>query len=122
MALPVGDHRWSLIPDGDGKMHLIDLDPFEPDTPEPAFNAAADVFFVLFTRRNPTAGQRLAQTTGSISGSQWNSGAAGTRFIIHGWNNNHQSPVNRDITAAFLSRGDHNVVSKLFINLRFVQV
>ncbi|CRK89208.1 CLUMA_CG002968, isoform A [Clunio marinus] len=104
-------HRWTLIPDGDGRMHLMDLNPIEPIEPvEPSFNADNDVFFVLFTRRNPTAGQRLARTTASINGSQWRSTAGGTRFIIHGWNNNPLSPVNTMITQAYLAAADHNVV------------
>lgn len=104
-------HRWNVVPDGDGKMHLMELNPAEVEI-EPTFNADTDVFFVLFTRRNPTAGQRLASTTASINNSQWSSAAGGTRFIIHGWNNNHQSNVNIVITRAFLAAADHNVVGK----------
>lgn len=91
-------------------MHLMDLNPIEVE-PEPAFNANNDVFFVLFTRRNPTAGVRLSTTNAAaIRSTNWNSNAGGTRFIIHGFNNNHQSPVNIDITRALLARADHNVV------------
>lgn len=103
-------NRWALVPDNEGRMHLMDLDASELE-PEPYFNAANDVFFVLYTRRNPTAGQRLAQTTASINNSQWSNGSSGTRFIIHGFNNNHQSPVNVVITRAFLAAADHNVVA-----------
>lgn len=99
--------RWQMVPDGDGHMHLIDT---LAEDVESFWNPAVDVFFVLHTRRNPTAGQRLARTTASLQGSQWNSASAGTRFIIHGWNNNHQSPVNVQITSAFLAAADHNVV------------
>lgn len=111
MALPTeSKHRWTLVPDGDGKMHLLDMNPIDVVEPESFFNPANDVFFVLFTRRNPTAGQRLARTVASINNSQWSNGAGGTRFIIHGWNNNHQSSVNTDLTRAFLAAADHNVV------------
>lgn len=71
-------HRWILVPDGEGRMHLMDLNPIDFE-PEPAFNPNDDVFFILFTRRNPTVGQRLLQTTASISGSQWSNAAPGTR-------------------------------------------
>jgi len=108
VALPAAS-RWELVPDSEGKLHLVDMNPIEIE-PEPFFNPATDVFFVLFTRRNPTAGQRIAQTVAAISGSNWNSGSAGTRFIIHGWNNNSNSPVNVAITRAFLAAADHNVV------------
>lgn len=111
-AVPVETrHRWTLVPDGDNRLHLVDLDDVSVQEPEPAFNADTDVFFVLFTRRNPTAGQRLASTVASINNSQWSSAAAGSRFIIHGWNNNHQSAVNIVITRAFLAAADHNVIA-----------
>jgi hypothetical protein len=110
LALPTeSKHRWALVPDGEGRMHLTDLNPFEVE-PEPFFNAAQDVFFVLFTRRNPTAGQRITSTTASIGNSQWRNAATGTRFIIHGFNNNHLSPVNVIITSAYLAAADDNVV------------
>lgn len=103
------NHRWALVPDNEGRMHLMDMNPIEAE-PEPSFNPDVDVFFVLFTRRNPTAGQRLSFNAANIRSTNWNSNAGGTRFIIHGFNNNHRSPVNVDITRAFLARADHNVV------------
>lgn len=110
LAAPTeSNHRWALVPDNEGRMHLMDLNPIEVEV-EPAFNADNDVFFVLFTRRNPTSGQRLSFNAAAIRNTNWNSAAGGTRFIVHGFNNNHQSPVNVDITRAFLARADHNVV------------
>lgn len=78
---------------------------------EPPFNPDTDVYFVLFTRRNPTIGQRLASTNESIISSQWKNKALGTRFIVHGWTKNLSSPVNVLITRAFLAAGDYNVVA-----------
>lgn len=100
-------HRWALIPDGDGKMHLIDTNPYKADV-EPFFNAENDVVFLLFTTRNP-GGERLYFDAGQIRNTQFNAGAP-CRFIIHGWNNDENSEVNTAITAAYLSRGDFNVV------------
>lgn len=103
-------HRWTLIPDGSGKMHLIDLNPIQGEAIEPLFNAQNDVFFMLFTQRNPTSGQRLSTNdANAIRNSQWNSGAP-TRFVIHGWNNDAKSAVNIQITAGYVNRGDFNVV------------
>lgn len=90
-------------------MHLVDMNPVDMEI-EPAFDANADVFFVLFTRRNPTAGQRIGNDANQIRASQWNN-AAQTRFIIHGFQNNHGSEVNVVVRQAFLARGDHNVVA-----------
>lgn len=102
-------HRWAMIPDGDGKMHLIDLNPYHVDI-EPFFNADNDVIFSLFTQRNPTSGQRLTMDANAIRNTNWNAGA-NTRFVIHGWNNDGNSAVNTQIRSAYLQRGDFNVVS-----------
>lgn len=104
-------HRWSLIPDGSGRMHLIDFNSYETETVEPRFNAQNDVFFLLFTRRNPTSGQRLSTNdANAIRNTQWNSKVP-TRFVIHGWNNDNTAAVNTQITAGYINRGDFNVVS-----------
>ena len=68
------------MPDGDGRLHLVDLNPFTPDErvdvePEPAFNAEADVIFRVFTRANPTSGQVITlNNAASLSNSNFNSG------------------------------------------------
>lgn len=102
-------HRWSLVPDNEGRMHLVDLNPVEV-VAEPFFNADNDVFFLLFTRRNPLVGQRIGFDAAAIRNTNWNINAPGTRFIIHGFNNDNRSPVNTMITAAYLRRNDMNVV------------
>ena len=98
-----------MVPDNEGRMHLIDLQPVELE-PEPFFNADRDVFFLLFTRRNPLVGQRIGFDAAAIRNTNWNTAAPGTRFIIHGFNNDNQSPVSTMITAAYLRRSDFNVV------------
>lgn len=72
-------HRWVLSPDGDGKMHLIDLNPYYQVDVEPFFNAETDVFFMLYTIRNPTAGQRITFDANAIRNTPFNAGAP-TRF------------------------------------------
>jgi hypothetical protein len=46
-------HRWTLIPDAEGRMHLMDMNPIEVPV-QPFFNAETDIIFLLSTRRNPT--------------------------------------------------------------------
>lgn len=107
-------HRWSLIPDGDGKLHLIDLNTYQADEPEriqAAWNAENDVFFVLATIRNRN-GARVNIDANQIRNNGFNAGAP-VRFIIHGWNNNQGSDVNTLIRNAYLNRGDFNVVSEV---------
>lgn len=87
----------------------MDMNPIELE-PEASWNVETDTFFVLFTRRNPTAGQRITSTAASINASQWNNNAPGTRFIIHGWTQSATSGMNAEIRNAFLASADHNVV------------
>ena len=102
------DYRWNLMPDGDGQMHVIDAAP-ELQEAEPFFNAEVDTTFLLFTRSNPTTGQRITWTAASISGSNFNS-AHSTRVLIHGFNSGPSSGVNIASTASYLQRGDFNVI------------
>lgn len=102
------EHRWSLVPDNEGRMHLVDLNPVEVVI-EPLFNADNDVFFLLFTRRNPLVGQRIGFDAAAIGATNFNRNQE-TRFIIHGYNNNNLSPVNTMITEAYLRRSDVNVI------------
>lgn len=101
-------HRWTLIPDGDGRMHMIDLNSYQTEI-APQFTAENDVFFMLYTNRNPTDGQRIGHDANGIRNSNFNPGAP-TRFVIHGWNNDHKSNVNILITAAYLKNGEFNVI------------
>lgn len=103
-------HRWEMVPDGSGRMHLVDLENYEVDKAEPFFDASIDVFFLLFTQRNPTVGERIEFNLDSLRSSQFNPYKA-TRFVIHGWNNEYLSDVNLKITAGYLDRSDFNVVS-----------
>lgn len=107
-ATPIEHHqpRFAMVPDTDGRMFLADLN---TEVVEPLFNANNDVFFLLFTRSNPTSGQRIGLDAGGISASHFASSRP-TRFIVHGWNNQGDSAVNIEITAAYLRQGDFNVI------------
>lgn len=110
LALPAErSPRWSLVPDGEGRLHMVDLVAAEQE-PEPTFTPSTDVWYILFTRRNPTAGQRIFATTGSLTASQWLSTAPGTRFIVHGWNQDAGSGMNAEIRTTLLAQANHNVV------------
>jgi hypothetical protein len=101
------DHRWTLVRDGEGKMHLLDLDPIDAEV-EPAYNPEEDTFFLLFTRRNPTVGQRVTWSRESIDASNFRSGNQ-VRFLIHGWTSSSAGNENVLTTREFLEIGDHNV-------------
>lgn len=79
------------------------------DEIEPFFNPPTDIFFMLFTRRNPTSGQRINQNdANAIRNSNFNS-AHPTRFLIHGFNSGQNSGMNIAPTATYLQRGEFNV-------------
>ncbi|XP_058065520.1 phospholipase A1 VesT1.02-like [Anopheles bellator] len=107
------EQNWHLVPDGDGRLHLVNTDPFnlgsQLDEPEPLFNADADTIFLLFTRNNRNAGHRITPGNAGTLGQHWNGGRQ-TRFIIHGWNNNGGSEVNVAVRNAYLDRADVNVI------------
>jgi hypothetical protein len=117
-----------MIPDEEGKLHVIDVNPIE-DVVEPAFNPETDTRFVLFTRNNPTSGQQLLTTIESIRDSNFDKSAP-VRVLIHGWNSGKwnfenacgsrharifpaaglTSGVNTRPTESYLQLGNFNVI------------
>lgn len=96
-----------MIPDADGKMHLIDL--FSVEVPvEPLFDAEADTVFLLLTRRNPTLFQVITWTAESMSNSEFNPSHP-TRFTVHGWNGDRTARVNTFVAEEYFQHGEYNV-------------
>lgn len=75
------EEDWHLIPDADGKIHLVDIHPLDSDI-EPQFNAFNDVVFRLFTRSNPTPQVIGINNNAQLSSSNFNPNLQ-TRFTIH---------------------------------------
>lgn len=101
-------HRWSLIPDSEGRMHLVDLNPMDLETVEPRSVPEDDVVFILHTRANPTVGQIITNSVASIQNSNFNPSNP-TRVTIHGWLGTSGSEVNVGVNAAYFQLGDFNV-------------
>ncbi|CRK94034.1 CLUMA_CG007558, isoform A [Clunio marinus] len=103
-------HRWSMVPDAEGRMHLIDLNPYEMPV-EPLFNAAADIRFILHTRSNPTAGQVIQlENLASLQNSNFNP-AHETRITIHGWLGTAGSTVHVNTRPQYLEVDNFNLVT-----------
>lgn len=101
------NHRWNLIPDSEGRMHLMDLNPYEFSV-EPAFNPVTDTIFLLRTRRNPTVSQPITGTPESIANSFFDRNHP-TRFTIHGWNGDATARVNTLVASEYHFNGEFNV-------------
>lgn len=104
-------HRWTLVPDSDGRMHLMDLNPVDADMVEiePMFTPETDTAFLLFTRNNRNAAQRLTRDANAIRASNFNVNWP-VRLLIHGFNSGPSSGVNTATTTSYLNRGDFNVI------------
>lgn len=101
------EHRWSLIPNSEGKMNLVDLDSFEVSV-EPSFVAENDVVFLLFTRQNRDVGQVITFDRASLLSSNFNPSHP-TRFTVHGWQSDAETISNSIVREAFFQLGDFNV-------------
>lgn len=100
----------AVVPDGAGGFMNVNLaaSVFLLTGVDPRFNASRDMFFVLYTNKNPK-GENVSVS--NIASSSFNS-ANPTRVVIHGYLNNYKSPMNVAITKAYLAVGDFNVVSE----------
>jgi pancreatic triacylglycerol lipase len=67
------------------------------------------VSFYLYTKSNPQKGQQILATRQSIQNSNFNPSYP-TRFVIHGWTQSYTEQMYVDITNAWLSKGNFNVI------------
>ncbi|XP_075970557.1 pancreatic lipase-related protein 2-like [Anticarsia gemmatalis] len=104
-----GESRYIWMPDGEGVPRLVDLqEPVEQKLLETR-NGANNQYW-LYTRQNPHNPQVIVHNNANTI---WNSNYNGNlplKVIVHGWNNNGNSPMNPLITAAFLAVQDCNVI------------
>ncbi|XP_022117415.2 pancreatic triacylglycerol lipase isoform X1 [Pieris rapae] len=102
-----GVSRYIWMPDGDNKIHLVDLKAKGRDAQ--FFNGFNNQYW-LYTRRNPTNHQVLkVNDDNSIRNSNYN-GNLPTKVVVHGWNSKGSSSMNPMIRDAFLRVGDYNVI------------
>lgn len=73
--------EWQIIPDGNGNLHLADLNDMH-EAIEPAFDAWKDVKFTLHTRSNRNGQQIGLNNAGQLGSSHFNSGHP-TRYMPH---------------------------------------
>lgn len=98
-------HRWAMIPDSKGRMHLTDLRSYVPK--ESFFVAESDMKFVLSTRKSK--GEVIKLDVESLRASSFDRNHP-TRITIHGWNGDHTSDVNARVIEEYLKHGDYNCI------------
>lgn len=106
-SLQSKEEDWQLVPDSDGKLHLVDL---ESDNMviEPSFVAFTDMIFRLWTRENPNAGQIIQiNNNAQLASSNFNP-TLQTRFHCHGWGTGGPN-MGSNIRAALLAQANFNI-------------
>lgn len=100
---------WRLVPDGDYKLHLVNVNDVDHEV-EPAFVGFTDIVFRLFTRSNPTVPQVIQILNDAQLTNSFFNFAHQTRIHIHGWTQGGPNTANiyRD---AYLAQGNFNVIA-----------
>lgn len=106
-----GDLKSNIVSVPDGSNGFVDvdlrMDNFLITGIDPFFDAARDVFFVLYTNDN-REGQRFSiENIGNTTYNESNP----VRVIIHGLFNNYTLPMSQTVMKAYLEEGNYNVVS-----------
>ncbi|XP_044315044.1 phospholipase A1-like [Drosophila rhopaloa] len=105
-----GENGW-FIPQEDGSVEWMDKMEAEKllDHRARTKGSSNEVSFYLYTRNNPTEGIEIENEASSVQDSHFDKGLP-TRFVIHGWKGRYTDSMNVDITKAWLSKGDFNVI------------
>ncbi|XP_046961846.1 pancreatic lipase-related protein 2-like [Vanessa cardui] len=105
-----GVSRYIWMPDGEGALHLVDLQAPVDEAQLLSTRNGANNQCWLFTRQNPTSRQVLVNgNINSVRNSNYRANRP-TKVIVHGWNNNGNTQMNPLITSAFLAVQDVNVI------------
>ncbi|XP_065073627.1 pancreatic triacylglycerol lipase-like [Ochlerotatus camptorhynchus] len=112
---PTEPEPWALIPDGAGRMHMVNINPVDvpegEDEVEPLFTPETDVIFRMYSRRNPVHPQIIRwDDPSSISNSNFDPSNP-TRFLIHGWVEGEDATLHWVIKDHYLRVGDFNVIN-----------
>ncbi|CAG4965445.1 unnamed protein product [Colias eurytheme] len=104
-----GESRYVWMPDGEGVPQLVDLHEPVDEAFLQSRNGANNQYW-LFTRQNRNNAQVIINgNANSLRNSNYRANRP-LKVIVHGWNNDGNSPMNPMITAAFLDTQDCNVI------------
>ncbi|XP_016938252.4 phospholipase A1 VesT1.02 [Drosophila suzukii] len=114
-ALPIeepvnGENGW-FVPQEDGSFEWMNIEDAEKllERSELTESRSNNVSFYLYTKHNPTEGKEIMADASSIEDSHFDKNH-GTRFVIHGWKGRYTDSNNVNITKAWLSKGNYNVI------------
>ncbi|CAG9581223.1 unnamed protein product [Danaus chrysippus] len=104
-----GVSRYIWMPDGDGNLHLVDLEEPADENFLVTRNGNRNQYW-LFTRQNRNSRQVLVNGDANSVRNSFYSGNRPTKVIAHGWNSNGNSDWILQMVAAFLDTADVNVI------------
>uniref|UniRef100_A0A1L8EHW9 Putative phospholipase a1-like protein n=1 Tax=Haematobia irritans TaxID=7368 RepID=A0A1L8EHW9_HAEIR len=104
-----GENGW-YIPQTNGSLVWMDLEEAESYLNHAERLSTNPVTFLLYTSANPNNGHKITASSKSIENSPFNPKNP-TRITIHGWNAGRNDYVNWGIRKAFLSHGNHNIIT-----------
>lgn len=106
-----GDLKSNIVSVPDDSNGFVDIDlrmdNFLRTGIDPFFDAARDVFFVLYTNDNREGQQFSIENIVNTTYNESNP----VRVTIHGLNNNYTLPASQTVKNAYLEEGNYNVVS-----------
>ncbi|XP_043259849.1 pancreatic triacylglycerol lipase-like [Colletes gigas] len=104
--------NYTIMPDETGTAYLVKLDhaPLTLNEIKELADNIDTITFTLFTRQNPTNGQRLElNNVNSVSSSHWNSNRP-TVIVTHGWKSSGNSNSCTMVRDAYIKAMDCNVI------------
>lgn len=101
------EEDWQLVPDSDGKLHMVDTKCVDTGV-EPLFDASNDMIFRLWTRSNPNAGQIIQINNDPQLDSSHFNPSLQTRFHCHGWGTGGPN-MGSNIRVALLEQANFNI-------------
>lgn len=108
MLISSDQEDWQLVPDSNGKLHLVDINSVDLAM-EPQFDAFNDILFHLWTRANPVSHQTIRiHNNAQLDASNFHPQRQ-TRFHTHGWSAGGPTWGER-IRTAMLNRLDCNYI------------
>ena len=104
-----GENGW-YVPNVDGTFNWVPIQAKSIESYAVFQRRPTIVDFYLYTRSNPEEPQGIEASHESIKESNFNKDHP-TRFVIHGWQQDHHAELNILVRDAWLSKGEYNIIA-----------